>query len=181
MKPDRSGLAASDVEPVLFGVQRVAGRPGRHADRRVVLLAPVEPVGEPVVDDHVVELGRRLVHVTGPGRSTVQRHLRAAVVRHDHDLRVGRVDPEVVDVAVGHRNLLERLAAVHRAMEADVQSVDRVLVHRVSDDMGVVEGSLPQLVLAVHPLPRLSCVVGAVDAAIGLRLDDRPDTVRVRR
>ncbi len=178
---DRPGLAATHVHPVLLRVEGVARHPRRDRDGRVVLLCPVQPVREGVVDHHVVELGRRLVVVARPRRAAVDGDLRAPVVRDDHAVRVGRVDPQVVRVAVRHLDRVERLPAVHGAVHARVERVDGVRVLRVGLHVRVVPGALAQLVLAVRARPGGAAVVGAVDAALRLRLEDRPDPVGISR
>src|SRR5207253_11107841 len=114
------------------------------------------------------------------GRAAVEGDVGAAVVRVDHALRVVGIDPEVVVVAVGHADRGKSLARVARTKETGVQNVDRFGVLRIRVDARVVPGALPQLVLRVRSGPFFSRIVGAVDAALVLGLDDRPDTIGAR-
>ena len=176
----RTGLAAPDILPMLLRVQRVHVRPGGHRDRGVVLLGPVEPIGEAVVDDDVVEFGGGLVVVGRPGLAAVHGHLRAPVVRHHHAVGVVRMDPQVVHVAVRHGNHLEGRAAIHRPVQAGVERVDGVRVDGVGLNVRVVPGALAQVVVRIGAGPGRAPVVGTVDAAVGLGLDDRPHAVGIR-
>ncbi len=178
---DRAGLAAADRVPELFGM-RPAAVPGGDGDRGVVLLGPVDPVGELVVHLHRVELGGGLVVVGGPVFGVVHRDLPAAVVGHDHPVRVLRVDPEVVDVAVGHGDRLDRLPPVHRPVEPGVHGVEGVRVLRVGRQVNVVVRTLEETAVVVDEPEGLPPVVGAVEPALGLRrLHQHPDPVRVGR
>src|SRR5688572_18040733 len=71
-----------------------------YADAAVVLLCAVDAVGQLVVDVNVVELAGHLVVDGAPGLAAVEGDVGAAVVALDHALRIGRIDPEVVVVAV---------------------------------------------------------------------------------
>ncbi len=95
---------------------------------------------------------------------------------------IGRVDPEVVVVAVRDRDLLEVLAAVLRSPEIDVQHPERVGVLRVGEDVVVVPRPLREIGVVGQMLPGRAGVVGAIDAFLAeLRVDDRPHAVRARR
>jgi len=110
----------------------------------------------------------------------LKRDLRAAVVADDHQALVERVDPEVVRVAVRNGDLGEGHTAVDRAVQGSIECVDDVLLLRIGHDVRVVPGTLAELVLAVRAGPCRPAVVGAVHASCRLRLDDRPDAVRIR-
>src|SRR5437660_1368017 len=58
-----------------------------------------------VVDGHVVHLRDRQLDAA-PGAAAIDRDSHAAVVRHRHAVRVGRIDPHVVIVAAGIRSAL---------------------------------------------------------------------------
>ena len=121
-----------------------------------------------------------MVVVGGPALRAGQRHLPAAVVRHDLEIGVLVVDPEVVHVTVRHAVPLPRRAAVDGLVVADVEGVHRVLVHRVGVDVRVVPGALLESTVVVHPPPRVAPVLGAVDAALVVgRLHEHPHAVGV--
>ena len=128
----------------------------------------------------MVELRGRLVVLLRPRETAVEGDVHTAVVALDHPLRVARVDPQVVVVAVRRGDRAEGAPAVARAHELDVEHVDAVEVLRVGDDVGVVPGALPQAAVLVGAPPGAAGVVGAVDAAL-VRLDRRPHAVRVDR
>src|SRR5690606_31268576 len=107
----------------------------------VVLLGAEDVVVRPVVDGDVVELRRRLVVDGGEGGAAVERDVGAAVVALDHALVVTRVDPDVVVVAVGRGDRVEGAPAVVGAMQVQVVHIDRLGVHRVGGDVGVVPGA----------------------------------------
>ena len=174
-------LAAAGRAPVLVA-GHTADVEARKRDGAVVLLGPVDAVRKPLVDEYPVDLGRGLIVHGGPRLASVLRHLRATVVA-DHDgLRIVRVEPQVVRVAVWDPDALEGPAAVDRFPEAHVQGVDRVLVHRVGVNVRVVPGPLPELAVRIHLRPRVAPVVRAVHAAVlPGRLYQGPHAVGVRR
>ena len=106
---DVAALAAADVVPVADVDS--AALPAGAAQRRVVLLRAADAIREMVGRSHVVELPGRLV-LLRPRFPAVERHVRAAVVRLDHSLRVVGRDPEVVVVAMRNLDRLECLAVV---------------------------------------------------------------------
>ena len=177
---DVAALAAAHRVPVGNHPEAAAGG---HRDGGVVLLRTVDAVGPLVVHEDPVDLRGFLFHQAGPALSPVEGDIRAAVVGVDHVHRVVRVDPEVVVVAVRHADALgEGLAAVNGLVETHIQPVHGVLVLRVGVDVDVVPGALAQVGVAVDPGPAFAAVVRAVEAALfALRLDQRPDAVRVRR
>src|SRR5207253_918907 len=77
----------------------------RHRHRGVVLLRTVDAIRRLRVGDHVIELGRRLVVDRRPALAAVLGDDRAAVVAVDDPIRIPRVDPEVVVIAVRDRLL----------------------------------------------------------------------------
>ena len=172
-------LAAGGVLPVALADAGAAAAVA-DAHRAVVLLAAVDPVRRVVVDGDAVELRRRLVVDRRPGRAAVRRHARAAVVALDHALRILRIDPQVMVVAVRHADGRERLAAVRRLVERDVQHVDGVHRLRIGVDARVVPRALTQVAVLVDALPRAAGVVAAEQAAV-LGLDLRVEALLVRR
>ena len=177
LRDRRTGLAATDRLPV-GGVAAGAGvgRIARHRDRGVVLLAGIEPVGEGVAHVHLVELGGGLVFLGGPGFAAVDRHVRAAVVRLDLDVRVVGVDPEVVVVAVGRELPLPGHAAVGGLEVALGQAPQRVRIGRVGVEVVVVEGAVPDRLEVAHLPPAVPLVIRAEHPAfVGRRLDEHVD------
>src|SRR5262249_9313987 len=103
---DEARLAGAGIGAVGQG-DDAPFRRRRHRDRGVVLLRAVDAVGVLVVDVDAVELRGLLVVDRRPRGAAVQRDVGAAVVALDHALRVFRIDPEVVVVAVPRRDLAE--------------------------------------------------------------------------
>src|SRR5579884_1467543 len=134
----------------------------------------VDVVGRPRVHGDVVHLGGGLVVEARPRHAAVEGDGGPAVVALDHAPRVVRVNPQVVVVAVRDGHVLEDLAAVVRAPQADVEHPDGLGVLRIGDDVHVVPGALAQLALLGELVPVLTAVVGAVHRAL-LALDDGPD------
>ena len=126
-------------------------------------------------------------------RPAVDRDRQALVVRHDHAVRVGRVDPDVVVIAAGRlvaRHERQRLAAVDRARERRREEVRLVLVVRGDRHARVVVRAPHRQVVVADHVPALAAVVAAEHLA-GVRLlavprravaglDERVDAVGVR-
>src|SRR5205807_5475058 len=172
---DPAALAAAHLVPVLVGDPQPVGA-ARDADRAVVLLRTAQPVREVGGRDDVVELRRGLVVQGGPGGPTILAHRGAAIVAVDHALGVARIDPEGVVVAVGSAQVRERLAAIHRFEERDVEYVDAVDVTRVRHHVREIPGPLPDLVLGARAPPGRAAVVRAEQAA-RVRLYERPHPI----
>ena len=176
---DLAALGQADGVAVLPGddaLDRAAG----DADGAVVLLRAVDAVRRLVVGDDRVELGGGLVVYGAPGLAGVVGDARAAVVALDHAARVGRVDPEVVLVGVGHVDLLEGRAAVGRPERLGGKDVHGVWVHRVGEHVGVVPGPAAHVLGVVQLLPRLAAVVGTEEPAVR-GLDEGPYPARPGR
>src|SRR6476661_2300779 len=129
----------------------------------------------------MVELRGRLIEDRRPRVTTIEGDAGSAVVALDHAIRVARVDPEAVVVAMRCRNPDEALAAVSRFPTAQIEDPDRVGVARVSEDMHVVPGAFAQVHLVVYAVPGCAPVLGTVEATSVLailvrRFDDGPDT-----
>src|SRR5206468_12081480 len=150
------------------------------AHRAVVLLRAAQPVREMGRGDHMVELGRRLVTLGGPGRAAVAADRGAAIVAVDHARGIAGVDPQRVVGPVGTAQRRERLAAVDRFEEGRVEDVYAVHVPRIGEHVGEVPGTLADLVVVARAGPGRAAVVRAEQAA-GVRLHQRPHSVVVER
>ena len=165
---DEAALARARVGAVAQRDGAPLGGRG-HADGGVVLLRAVHPVGVLVVHVQAVELRGQLVVDGRPGLPAVERHAGAAVVALDHALRVLRVDPQVVVVAVRGGHFAEAHPAVGGLPHLQVGDVDRVGVAGVGEHMGVVPGPVHQVPVSAHLRPMLAVVVAAVQTG-GLTL-----------
>src|SRR6266550_3587802 len=92
----------------------------------IPLLRAAQPVREVRRGDHMIELGRRLVPLGGPGRAAVAADGRSTIVAVDHARGIARVDPQRVMVAMGTTQRRECLAAVYRLEERRVEDVHAV-------------------------------------------------------
>ena len=149
---DVAALAAARLEPVPL-VDRPLDGHARHGDRGVVLLRAVDAVGEAVVRRDVVELRGRLIVERGPRRAAGVGDARAAVIALNHDLRVVRVDPEGVLVAVLRGVLREVFAAVGGLPDGVIEPPDGLRVLRIGDQVAVVPGAGAQEGRVADPLP----------------------------
>src|SRR5437899_1352598 len=107
----------------------------------------------------------RLVALGAPGLASVERDVSAAVVTLDHALGIVRRNPQVVVVAVRRRNSTVGAASVVGAIETRVQDIQRVQLLWIGNNMGVIPGSLRQVVLLIDAGPVLAGVVGAIHTA----------------
>src|SRR5205085_4046193 len=126
----------ADRVPVAEGNLPV-GAAAADAGGTALLLAAVDPIREPVVGTHVVELGCRLVVPTAPGLPAVDGDRRPLVGCHQDDLRLVGVDPDgVIVVAAGRSADADpSAAAVDRAVEARVRHVNDIGVLRIDFDL----------------------------------------------
>src|SRR5262249_26982372 len=123
--------------------------------RTTLLLAAVDPVGELVVGDDVVELGGRLVVPGTPGLAAVDGDDRPLIGRDEEDVRIVRADPDgvVVVAAGGAFEADERLPSVDRLIEADVGDIKQVFVLRVDLHLGEIAAAAPDAGLAADSHP----------------------------
>src|SRR5262249_1866632 len=82
--------------------------------RPAFLLSSIHPIGELIVGDHVIELGRRLVVPGTPGLAAIHADGCALVDRNRDDFRVERIDPDGVIVVPAGRafDCCERLTSI---------------------------------------------------------------------
>ena len=130
----------------------------------------------------MVELRRRLVILPSPGLASIQAYGCTAIVTGNHALRIPRIDPQPVIVAMRNLDLVEGTSAVGGLEELHIQDVNRVGILRIGDHMHVVPGPLIQAVTAIHQVPAVSAIVGAIEARIFiLRFNDRVYAIGIRR
>jgi hypothetical protein len=154
---------------------------GAVADPGTVVLQAavhVERIG--LVDADVVELRHRQVVLLPPLVAAVVRLPEAAVVTGHDVLRVRRIDPDVVIVAVhAAAGVGEALAAVEALDQVEVRLEETVRIFRIDDEVGEIERPPDHQLALVALVPGLAAVIGAIQRRIG-RLDERVDDVRRR-
>ncbi len=113
----------------------------------------------------MVELRRRLVVLRRPALAAIDRDRRAAIVRVDHAIRILRIDPEAVMIAMRRGQKVERLATVGGTEQAGVQHVNRIRTLRVGKNMREVPRTLRESLVIVDARPGFATIVGAIQAA----------------
>ena len=157
-------------------------RPGRTAERVVVLRAAIDVIERNiVVDIDVVKLSDRQVRFEVPVRSAVKALVHAAVAAHEHIIRVLWIDPDrvIVDVLEAFAERPLRAAGVVRDLKNDIRNIDPIDVLWIGDDLCVIHclGDV-----RACPFPRRAAVVRAEYAARrACGFDGCVNDVRVRR
>ena len=177
-------VAESDLLPFVVGDPDPRARRARAEPRVVVLHAAVDEIRRPHVhadgvklsDGEVVDLRERLALVP----SLVQ----AAVRAKEEVVRVPRVDPHGVEVALGAdvvgrrvRHAAEGPAAVDALVVGDGEDVHPLVIVWIDEDVTVVHGTRVE---RVHFDPRSARVFRPVHAAVGGMLDDGVQHARIR-
>ena len=163
--------------PVFFG-NCVTVAAVRDAHAGVVLLRPVDAVGEMIVGGYAVKLGGGLVVVGRPVVATIVGYLGAAIVGHDHPAVVVGVNPEVVVVAMGGIFEGKSAATVFGNAITHVQHVHDVFILGVGINAAIVPGALQQGAILVDPSPGFASILGAVHATF-LVFDDGPNSIGI--
>src|SRR6185312_3779233 len=132
----------------------------------------------------VIDLRGRLVQPTGPGLAAVQGDQGALVDTEDLPVRVGRVDPHLVEIVAGGVALQrdEVLAAIVRAQHDGIHHVDAVGVLRIHRESAEIPAALPDALIRGDMVPVRAAVVGAVQAAFaGSGIDQCIHAARLAR
>ena len=160
-----------------FAIVAAAG--GAH--RAALLLSAVDPIGEAIVGDHVIELRGRLVVPGAPGLAAVQADGGTLVGCQQDDAGVVGVDPDgVIIVAAGRAfDGGETGAAIDRAVGGGVGDVDDVLVFGIDAHAGEIGAAPPDALVVVDALPVGAGVVGSVDTALLGRIHQRVHAARI--
>ena len=148
--------------------------------RTVVLLAAVQLVRKAVIHRHVIKLRRGLIVLRAPTLATIQRDRRAAIVRIDQVIRVGRVDPEAVIVAMRGGHIGERAPAVDALEQWRVAHPHHLGVLRIGRDVHVIPRARLNQPVARHLPPRLTGIVTAKQTTV-LRFHNRVHAIGIGR
>ena len=179
MHSDITALARADdvaIFPSDGGIAAAAG----HAQAGVVLLRPIHIVGLMTVEIEMVDLRCGLVVYARPGKPAIQGDASAAIVAMDHDAVVARMDPQVMVIAVGRGDLSEVMPAIGRFPEVQVVDVNRIGIDGVGGQVHIIPGARDKAVVLAADDPALAIIIAAIDAAIGLVLDDGPEAPGLR-
>ena len=102
IRQNETAFAAAGLKPI-FAPDHARVSPARDADVRVVLLRAVDVIRKRVVDRNVIKLRGRLIVLCRPGFAAIGRDAGAAIVRVREALRIIRIDPKSVVIAVPRR------------------------------------------------------------------------------
>ena len=105
----------------------------RDPDRAAFLLPAVKAIGKRVVRAHVIKLRGRLVIPRAPARAAVHRDDRALVAPEQNDLRIVRIDPDVLIIVAAGRAApaVPGLAAVGRFPADHARGINDVWILRI--------------------------------------------------
>src|SRR5262245_34439485 len=171
-------LPTTDVEPVTCTNAAFGGTAG-DAHGGIVLLRAIDVIGKIVVDSYPIELRGRLV-LFGPTLATVIGNVGAAIVAVNHAVGIVGSKPEIVIVAVRHRNLRKGSTAIVRAVESGVEYIASVDIFWISINAGVVPGALAQPTFLVDLGPGATSVIRAKHTTV-FRFHDGPYPISVSR
>ena len=157
-------LATGHWEPVSLTNGAVVGSAGDR-DRAVVLLSAVNTIGLLRIGGHVIELRRGLIALRAPRAAAVHRDRGAAVVAVDETVRIFRIHPHDVRIAMRHADRRKRAAAVDGPMDREIHDVHGVLVHRIRCEAHVVEWPHHELLIPAGARPGGASIVRAEHTA----------------
>ncbi len=160
---DDEAVAALERGPVIVGDADGAADLARSAPVVVVLHPAADVERDRHVVAHVVEEPDRQVRQERPGPGAIVGDRQSAVVADQHVVRVGRIDPDRMDVVVDRLGDVggDRLAAVECLVQADAAEIDDLGVGRI--DVDLAEVHRPR-VGVVHLAPRRAGVVRTIHA-----------------
>src|SRR5262249_61394963 len=112
----------------------------------------VAPVRSTIGGAQVDNCGGRLVALAGPCSSAIGAHVSVTIVGFDHAVRIMRINPHAVVVAVGNADGPEALATIVGPIHPGVENVNAVCQTRVGKNVSVVKGTLATLPITLdHP------------------------------
>ena len=191
----RVAIHPADVAALVLGVEVIGiGRIGKHPEtvaavhvfplrvgdsagilrfahpRTVVLQSAVDAIRIGVVHADVIELRDRQVIALPPFAAAVVGIPHAAVVAGEDGLRIGRIDPDVVHVAMralksaDHR---ETLARVFAHDERAVGFEDAIRILRIDNQVREIERPPDHPVALVALVPGRAAIIGNEERAVG--------------
>ena len=159
-------LLDSDRMEVAKGYRSVVAATA-HFRATAFLLRAEDAIREAIVGNDVIELRRRLIVPTAPGRATVDRNRRALIDTERDDFGIRGIDPDgMIVVAAGRAfDRRPRGAAVARAPRRGIGRIRDVAIAWIGGDPGEILGATANAFFAIGFLPGRTGVVAAVDAA----------------
>src|SRR5208282_3121862 len=177
---------AADLPALIFGVDivRISGvlkspesvavinifppRVGNSAGVRgianptaVVLQAAIHMIGIRIVSADMIELRNRQIELMLPAGSSVVAAPQAAIVAGNDNIRIVRIDPDVVKVAVGVGYRAEALTSIHAEQQWGIGLENFVLIFRIDDQIREVERTPDHVLAGVQTIPVLAAIIGA--------------------
>ena len=151
------------------------------ANRTALLLSAIHPIRKLVVGDDVIELCRGLVVPGTPSLAAIHADGRALIHSERDDVGVFGIDPDgMVVVASGSAfDGGEVLASVIRPVGRNVGHKDHVPISRIDAHASEVVAASPHAVFGVHELPAFARIVGAIDATVIPRIDQRVHAIGI--
>src|SRR5262249_7785226 len=101
------------------------------------------------------------------------------VIRDNHPLRMGRVNPQAMVIPVWRAYEIEALAAVGRSGKSGIQDVDRPGVLGIRKNVMKVPSALRKAMVRIDNLPTLAGIVGSVEATL-FCFDDGVHSIAIR-
>src|SRR5437868_210066 len=109
----KTALAVAGWIPI-FAADRPGIGAARDANVRVVLLRAINVIRKRVVDGYVIKLRGRLIVLRCPTLAAIDRNARTAVVRVADAIRILRINPQTVMIAMARGKQIKRFAAINR-------------------------------------------------------------------
>ena len=167
-------VSANRIE--LGFINQTGVRAARDRDCGVVLLIAVDPVRKAGVHGHVVELGRRLVHISRPGLTAAVTDLGPTIIGNYHSLIILRRYPQIVMVAMRCIKCFKCFATILRAVIVYIHYINAVFILGVSINSRVIPCSLPEFSFTVNLIPVLAAVIRSKNTTFQ-RFNNGPNTL----
>ena len=152
-----------------------------HCRARRSWAIPVDPVGELVIGVDAIELHAALIGERRPCLAAGQGDLGAAVAGHDHAVGVLRIDPDVLEIVLDSGLENPGFPGVDRAPELVAGDPQFVGILRVGMQVIEIEGPGGDVGVVGDESPGLAHVIGAIEALLGLGVDQGIDPLGDRR
>ena len=136
----------------------------------VVLQTAVDLEGIVVVDADVVELRDGEVFAFPPFAATVVRIPHAAIVPGGDRLRIGRIDPNIMEIAMRTLKTADDGETLARIFAQDQRTVgleETVRIFRINDQVREVERTPDHPIALIALVPRRAAIIGDKERAVG--------------